>query len=70
MMKPTNAPNTPLSSANTLFLAVIFFWFAQYVYIPFQTPYLNSIGAGAGMIGLIVGAYESPRWHCACLWES
>lgn len=57
MMKPTNAPNTPLSSANTLFLAVIFFWFAQYVYIPFQTPYLNSIGAGAGMIGLIVGAY-------------
>lgn len=49
-MKPTN-------TANLLFLAVIFFWFAQYIYIPFQTPYLNSIGAGAGMIGLIVGAY-------------
>lgn len=43
--------------SSVLFMAVIFFWFAQYVYIPFQTPYLTSVKTGADFIGIIVGAY-------------
>jgi predicted MFS family arabinose efflux permease len=33
------------------------FWFAQYVYIPFFTPYLLSLGFTATVAGVIVGAY-------------
>lgn len=44
-------------NSKMLFAAVIFFWFAQYVYIPFQTPYLMGIGTSAGMVGMIIGAY-------------
>lgn len=36
---------------------VVLFWFAQYIYIPFQTPFLTAIGVSAGFIGVIVGAY-------------
>lgn len=46
-----------MNKSRNLFLAVIFFWFAQYVYIPFQTPYLTSIGTEAGMVGMVIGAY-------------
>lgn len=46
-----------MHKSKTLFLAVIFFWFAQYVYIPFQTPYLTAVGTKAGMVGMIIGAY-------------
>lgn len=43
---------------TVLFLtAVTLFWFAQYVYIPFQTAYLTAAGTAAGLIGIIVGAY-------------
>lgn len=38
-------------------IIVMLFWFAQYVYIPYQTPFLNGIGVPAGTIGVIVGAY-------------
>jgi MFS family permease len=40
-----------------LTLAIALFWFAQYVYIPFQTPYLTSLRAQASLIGIVVGAY-------------
>lgn len=40
-----------------LLLIVSLFWFGQYVYIPYQTPYLASIGVTSSMIGTIVGAY-------------
>lgn len=40
-----------------LFISIIFFWFAQYVYIPYQTPYLFSLGAASAFVGIIVGAY-------------
>ena len=33
------------------------FWFAQYVYIPFLTPYLLSLSITATVTGVIVGAY-------------
>lgn len=44
---------------NKLFLSVsiIFFWYAQYVYVPYQTPYLFSLNAAASFIGIIGGAY-------------
>ena len=35
----------------------VFFWFAQYVYIPFLTPYLFTLSMTATVVGLIVGAY-------------
>lgn len=40
-----------------LFVVVVLFWFAQYVYIPQQTPFLMATGVGAGMVGNIIGAY-------------
>ena len=33
------------------------FWFAQYIYIPFLTPYLLALSLTATVAGLIVGAY-------------
>lgn len=41
----------------TLLAVVVLFWFAQYVYIPYQTPFLTEQGVAAGMIGTVVGAY-------------
>jgi MFS family permease len=35
----------------------VFFWFTQYVYVPFLTPYLLALSMTATMAGLIVGAY-------------
>ena len=34
-----------------------FFWFTQYIYVPFLTPYLFTLSITATMVGLIVGAY-------------
>lgn len=36
---------------------VILFWFAQYVYIPYQTPYLLSVQVSEVFLGSILGAY-------------
>lgn len=44
-------------NSRILLIAVFLFWFAQYVYIPFQTPYLTGLGISSQMIGVIVGAY-------------
>ena len=38
-------------------IIIILFWFAQYVYIPYQTPFLTAIDVSAGFIGIVVGAY-------------
>ncbi|WP_462412587.1 MFS transporter [Neobacillus sp. Marseille-QA0830] len=40
-----------------ILIIVVFFWFAQYVYIPYQTPYLNLVHVSSNLIGTIVGAY-------------
>ena len=40
-----------------LSLVVVFFWFAQYVYVPFQTPYLTGLGIASATTGVILGAY-------------
>lgn len=42
---------------NLLLLIVTLFWFAQYVYIPYQTPYLATINVSTSFIGIIVGSY-------------
>ncbi len=40
-----------------IIIMILFFWFAQYVYIPYHTPYLLSLGAVSSFVGVIVGAY-------------
>jgi len=40
-----------------LLVIVVLFWFSQYVYIPFQNPYLTMRNVSANMIGSIIGAY-------------
>jgi len=34
-----------------------FFWFTQYIYVPFLTPYLFTLSMTATVVGLVVGAY-------------
>ncbi len=42
---------------HLLFAVVVLFWFAQYVYIPFQTTYLTARAVSEAYIGGILGAY-------------
>lgn len=46
-----------INQKTLLLIIVILFWFAQYVYIPFQNPYLAICNVSANMIGTIIGAY-------------
>ena len=48
---------TERRNRGVLLAIVVLFWFAQYVYVPFQTPYLTSLQVSAAFIGVIVGAY-------------
>lgn len=55
---------------NLLLIIVVLFWFAQYVYVPFQTPYLLTMQVSSSMIGIIIGIYgffangiENAHWH-------
>ncbi|WP_407313087.1 MFS transporter [Desulfosporosinus sp. SB140] len=45
------------SKRSLLATITVLFWFAQYVYIPFLTPYLLSLSITATVVGVIVGAY-------------
>ena len=36
---------------------VVLFWFAQYIYIPYQTPFLTGLGLSSTVVGVIVGVY-------------
>ncbi len=42
---------------NLLLVIVCAFWFGQYVHIPYQVTYLQSLGYSSGIVGLVVGAY-------------
>ncbi|WP_313466784.1 MFS transporter [Carnobacterium sp.] len=42
---------------SLLLTIIVLFWFAQYVYIPYQTPYLNSIHLTSNAVGIVIGAY-------------
>lgn len=46
-----------LNKQKILFIAGIFFKFAQYVYISYQTPYLATIQTSTSFIGIIIGTY-------------
>ena len=48
---------TVKTKRTLLVISITLFWFAQYVYMPFQTPYLKALGAAASLTGIIVGAY-------------
>ena len=46
-----------INSQNMIFLAIVtLFWFAQYVYIPYQTTYLTAAGTAGSVVGSVVGA--------------
>lgn len=45
------------SQKNLLLFIVCAFWFGQYVYIPYQVTYLQSLGYSSGIVGVVVGAY-------------
>lgn len=46
------------NSQNMIFLTIVtLFWFAQYVYIPYQTTYLTAAGTAGSFVGIVVGAY-------------
>lgn len=42
---------------NLFFVVVALFWFAQYIYLPFFSPYLITLGISASLVGIIVGSY-------------
>lgn len=47
-----------VNTQNMILLAIVaLFWFAQYVYIPYQTTYLTAAGAAGNVVGIVVGAY-------------
>jgi len=39
------------------FIVVGIFWFAQYIYVPFFSPYLVLLGVSASLVGIIAGSY-------------
>ena len=59
MLKRGNVNPESHARAKKALLCTItgLFWFAQYVYIPFLTPYLFTLSITATVVGLIVGAY-------------
>lgn len=49
--------NKHTTQKKLLLSIVAMFWFAQYVYVPYQTPYLLSLHMTAMTVGIIIGAY-------------
>jgi len=47
-----------------LYLVTFLFWFGQYVYNPYMTPYLLGLGITASFAGTIVGMYGSTQLIC------
>lgn len=46
-----------MSQTSRLLCIISLFWFAQYVYLPFTTPFLLAQKVAADFVGLIVGIY-------------
>lgn len=57
MQKKGTQPAVLKAQRILLLTVVTVFWFSQYVYIPYQTPYLYAIGAASPLVGTVVGAY-------------
>lgn len=48
---------TKRNQASLILWIVVFFWFAQYVYVPYQTTYLLLAQLSSNLVGAIIGAY-------------
>lgn len=46
-----------MKNKNIILIASFLFFYAQYIYIPFQTAYLTMLGATAAFVGIVTGAY-------------
>jgi MFS family permease len=58
MLNDENASVKPKGGSVALFCIITaLYWFSLYAYIPIFTPYVESLGAGHTMTGLIVGSY-------------
>lgn len=49
--------NTQKKQTSLILWIVVCFWFAQYVYIPYQTTYLLLESISSNLVGIIIGAY-------------
>ncbi|WP_395547833.1 MULTISPECIES: MFS transporter [unclassified Lacrimispora] len=58
-MKEQTLKQLPFTRKQEInYLAMVsLFWFAQYVYIPYQTTFLTASGASSTFTGMVVGAY-------------
>jgi len=45
------------SQAKRLLMMITLFWFTQYLHVPFQTVYLNTLYLSSQFIGIIIGVY-------------
>lgn len=52
-----NERKISLGEEIIFFIIVTLFWFAQYIYIPYQTTYLIDLGVTNSFVGMIMGAY-------------
>ncbi|MEK5036494.1 MFS transporter [Sporosarcina sp. FSL K6-3457] len=48
---------TQTRQTSLILWIVVFFWFAQYVYVPYQTTYLLLSHVSSNLVGVIIGAY-------------
>lgn len=46
-----------MSQTARLLLVIVLFWFTQYVYVPYTTPFLLAQKVSADFVGLVVGFY-------------
>ena len=56
-MKNSESKNVIRNNQILLSAVVALFWFAQYVYVPYQTPYLLGQHVTSSFVGMVVGAY-------------
>lgn len=45
------------STKSYMIISMVLFWYAQFVYISYQAPYITSLGASAFLVGLVSGAF-------------
>lgn len=51
-----------MKNRKIILIASFLFFYAQYIYIPFQTSYLTALGATAALIGIVTGAYGGTQF--------
>jgi len=56
-MSTTQVDSQTKRNRLILGLVTLFFWASEYCHVPFFTPYLNSLGLTATVIGFVVGCY-------------